>query len=617
MGKKRWLLGIVTALLVGFASPKALAETILYVPQDDRPVSLDYTVDTVQDAGYTVITPPRELISGSNFHGEADKIWQWVDNNIKNADIMVLSTDTLIYGGLVDSRKHNIPQKILESRLKKIKSLKDVKDIPIYAFGTIMRSPRGSSGGVEPAYYSEYGPQIFRIAALQDKKDSTGLTEEEEYELFSLISAVPVEYVQDWFARRHTNMTINEQMIDLVRNHSFKYFALGHDDTSYLSQSALESRYLKEFSKGMSYREYGSFPGADQLGLLLMARAHVDLHNYSPNFMVIYPLGGAEKTIPHYEDQPVGITISQHIEAVGGNEIKSGKPEYLLAVNTPLSTETGEAYYFNNLPIQSNSIQQFVDKIEGATKDGIVVGVADIAYSNGASNLLTRALQQRDLLYKIGAYDGWNTASNTIGYAIAQAIFADDMTVANHNKMLTQQYLDNWGYQSNIRKNLSRLQDEMKANDSNYNGQINERLIQELKEEMQDFAKRELNINPRMVDADFPWNRLFETDVIVYDSEKAPDYKAQRLAREEAERKAREEAERKAREEAEYKAKIEALQKQVEAGEEISAEDKELLAAEQLKQEQLAKENEAVENTANPETKVAETKASENPNQAE
>lgn len=37
---------------------------------------------------------------------------------------MVLSTDTLIYGGLVDSRKHNIPLSILESRLKRIEGLK-------------------------------------------------------------------------------------------------------------------------------------------------------------------------------------------------------------------------------------------------------------------------------------------------------------------------------------------------------------------------------------------------------------------------------------------------------------------------------------------------------------
>ena len=37
---------------------------------------------------------------------------------------MVLSTDTLIYGGLVDSRKHNIPLSTLQNRLKRIEGLK-------------------------------------------------------------------------------------------------------------------------------------------------------------------------------------------------------------------------------------------------------------------------------------------------------------------------------------------------------------------------------------------------------------------------------------------------------------------------------------------------------------
>lgn len=557
MGKKQWLIGIATALLLCFSSPDVFAETILYVPQDDRPVSLDYTVDTAEDAGYQVITPPRNLISGMNFHGEADKIWEWVDENAHKADIMVLSTDTLIYGGLVDSRKHNIPFKILQDRVEKIKKLKELKGRPIYAFGTVMRSPRASGGGVEPAYYSTYGPSIFRISALQDKKDLKGLSDKEDVELFSLIASVPVEYLQDWFTRRRVNMTINEELIDLVRKHTFTYFALGHDDTSYLSQSALESRYLREFSKGMSYREYGSFPGADQLGLLLIARAHVDLHHLNPTFEVFYPLGGAQFTIPHYEDQSVGLTISQHIEAVGGKEVESGKPEYLLAVNTPLSKETGEAEYFGNLPMDSPVITQFVNHIAEAIDKNVVVGVADISYSNGASNLLTREIQNKGLLYKVGSYNGWNTASNTIGYAIAQVILSKDMTKANHNKMLTQQYLDNWAYQANIRKNIYRMQEDLKTGNVRYTGGMTKEMHQALREQMQTFAKKELGVDPRTIDARFPWNRLFETDVVVYDILKFPDYKARRIAKEKAKAaklKALEEARIKALEEAKLKA---------------------------------------------------------------
>ena len=61
----------------------------------------------------------------------------WVEQNAGRADVMVLSTDTLIYGGLVDSRKHNIPLSTLESRLKRIEGLKHV--IKMYVFMALVQ----------------------------------------------------------------------------------------------------------------------------------------------------------------------------------------------------------------------------------------------------------------------------------------------------------------------------------------------------------------------------------------------------------------------------------------------------------------------------------------------
>ena len=88
--KKRfsWLAGALAAAVL-WGTSQVEAATILFVPQDNRPVSLSYTVDTAEGAGYTVITPPDYLISGKNYHGEADKIWQWVDENAGRADVMV------------------------------------------------------------------------------------------------------------------------------------------------------------------------------------------------------------------------------------------------------------------------------------------------------------------------------------------------------------------------------------------------------------------------------------------------------------------------------------------------------------------------------------------------
>lgn len=530
--KSNWLKATVVAALVCVGS-QVQAETILYVPQDDRPVSLQYTVDTAEAAGMTVITPPTYLISGRNYHGEADKMLAWVEENAPHADVMVLSTDSLIYGGLVDSRKHNLPMALLESRLKRIMQLKDkYKSTPIYGFGTVMRSPRASGGGTEPDYYAQYGPTIFRIAALQDKMDAGQMTDADYTELMRLQAQVPIEYLQDWFDRRQKNMQINLQLINAVRKHIFSYYALGHDDTSSLSQSAMEGRYLKDYAKGLSLKEYGSFPGADQLGLLLMARYKVDESGQTPTFATIYPLGGGGRTLPHYEDQTVEKTLAEHVEAVGGTMVTNGKPDVLLAVNTPLTTTTGESEAFENFSMASNSINAFVDRIQQAINQGVPVSVADIAYSNGSDNTLVGTFYKRHMLYDLAAYNGWNTASNTVGYAVAQGILAKYMTAQDHKNMLTQQYLDNWAYQANIRKEVYRMQDTIRTDNVRYSGALNERLESYMGERVQDFAEKYLQIDPRTVSADFPWGRLFETDIHVYNSPVAPLQKELRLARE-------------------------------------------------------------------------------------
>ena len=369
----------------------------------------------------------------------------------------------------------------------------------------------------------------------------------------SLQASVPVEYLQDWFDRRQKNMKINKELIDETRSGVFDYFALGHDDTSQLSQSALEGRYLSKYSKDIPVEKYGSFPGADQLGLLLMARSRTDESTEKPTFSVIYPLGGGGKTLPGYEDQTIDKTIAQHVEAVGGTMVTQGKPTVLLAVNTPLTTSTGESESFENFPMISNSTNAFVDRIQQAVDSGVNVSVADIAYNNGADNTLVSAMYKRDMLYKIGAYNGWNTASNTVGYAIAQGVLLKTMSPEGHRKMLTQQYLDNWAYQANIRKDIYRMQDSIRTDNVRYSGELNERLESYLGERIQDFAEKYLKIDPRTVKATFPWGRLFETDITVYDKPVVPLEKELRLKRE-AEAKAKAEAEAKAKAEEAAKA---------------------------------------------------------------
>lgn len=537
------LLTAAVTCAVSFAGLTASAKTILLVPQDDRPVSLAYTADTAEKAGYTVLTPPAYMLSGSDYQGAPDRVWSWVQQNMGRADAAILSTDTLIYGGLVDSRKHNESLDVLTNRENRLRSLhRAYPNVPIYAFGTIMRTPYASNSGVEPYYYASYGTSIYRISGLQDKMDAGTITPSESAELLSLKLSVPSEYLQDWFKRRTKNTIINKRLIEDARDGTFTYFCLGFDDSSKNSQSALEARYLKDDAKGLSDKVYGSFPGADQLALLLIARYHVDANRMQPTFAALYPLGRAEDTVPSYESQEIGQTIAQHVTAVGG-VMTNKQPDILLAVNTPLAS-TGESGQFSNFGMLKESTTDFMNKVEQAEKSGIPVAILDVYFANGSDNTLMKLLKEKDMLYSVAAYNGWNTASNTIGYSIAQAVLAPEMTAQDHRDMLTMQYLDNWAYQANVRKNLYRLQQILGDDPTK---PVSPAVTEEMIAEIQEFAKKNMDVNPATVTASFPWGRLFEIDAQVSPTPKYPVLLTRAEKARIAAEKAKKEAEEKAR----------------------------------------------------------------------
>ena len=518
---KGWQKAVGAAVLSMLMSvgPTAMARTILYVPQDNRPVDLAYTVNTAEDAGYTILTPPEQYLSGSNFQGSPDRLLRWVNENAGLADAMVLSIDSLVYGGLVDSRKHNFDMETLVGRLEKVENLHKLhKNVPIYAFSTVMRSPWAGGKGVEPDYYLKMGTDMYQLASLQAKMDVDNLTPQERSSWFAVMRRIPLEYLQDWYNRRQKNMMINYRLIQDAKKGIFKYYSLGHDDNSVNTQSSLESKYLEIAGADVPKTSFGSFPGADQLGLLLITRANNDFTNYHPKVTVIYPLGGGEKTVPSYDGQAIGKTIAAHIEAIGGTVTETERPDLLLAVNTPLTSSTSESGNFENFPIMLQSTREFLTQIETAVKAGIPVSLVDMAFSNGSDNTLVYGLYQDKMMYRLAAYNGWNTASNSVGYGLSQGVLSRYMTPEAHRDMLTTQYLDNWAYQANVRDYISRMDQKLEAGTvKRYYPTVMRELQSLTKEQLQRYAGTYLGVDPRTVDVTLPWNRLFEVYVDVHD----------------------------------------------------------------------------------------------------
>ncbi len=493
------------------------AQTVLFVPMDDRPVSFEYTVETGKAAQLDLLVPPAAMLASRDKPGDPDKLWQWVEENASRADALVLASDSLLYGGLVDSRTHDLAEPVLNARLAKFRSLKTANPTArLYVFGTVMRTPTASAGGVEPAYYEQYGGRIFQLTALQDKEETVGLTRAERRQLKADLAVIPPTDLADWLSRRQKNFAVNAELIALTRNGDLDYLVLGRDDTAPYSQTHREGRALAALADGLNNGKFATFPGADQLGMIMLARAYNNLTNQLPIVKLDYAPGAGDRTVPRYEDQPVGKTIVDHIIAAGGIVLPNPhQPDLVLAVNTPFNGLTREADSASNGVKTSEGLQKFVADLQTGIGAGKKVAVADIAFGNGADNSLMAELANRHLLDKLTAYSGWNTASNTIGYVVSQGMMAGAMNDPDRKRLLAVRYLDDWAYQANIRNELNRDINYPRGGSLVRLDGLRPLLTAEAQKREGLFARQKLWLAPDDIKVSFPWNRMFEIQVQV------------------------------------------------------------------------------------------------------
>jgi len=514
MEKYKYILLLVVTIFCLHVTPVS-AQTILYIPADDRPVNLEYVIDTAKSAGIEIVTPPPALIGSLSNKGNADQLWTWLFDHANTADSVVVAADSLLYGNLITSRTHKLPLEVIEERIDNFTKLKSLNPkMKLYIYSTIMRTPQSGEGDEEPAYYKQYGPSIFRITALRDQAEMQQLSTSQNNELRDLVSRVPHPILTDWYARREKNLIANKRLIDYAKKNTFTYFLLGRDDCAPYSQSHMESRHLATETIDLPTERYASFPGVDELGMLMVTRAVNNAANRTPTIRVLFASGSGPSTIPSYEDVAVGQTIDAHIVAAGGIPVDSEQADLVLAVNTPGDGITREAESnFNRGQFRTAPVVLAWD-IGHEVKAGHRVAVADIAYGNGADNTLMAELSKRGLLFKLEAYSGWNTASNTIGYAIGQGILASQMTAEAKNRLLAIRFLDDWGYQANVRDTIGREVLSPLGGSWFFFGNLTARMTAETNWRLRTFAANNFPEYPlKKFTVSFPLNRMFEVEI--------------------------------------------------------------------------------------------------------
>lgn len=508
--------------LTFFSSAEASGEKIIFIPHDSRPISNKQTAEVVQKLGYEVVTPPLELLGNESNLGEPDKLWQWLEDNSDGATVAVISSDSMLYGSLVASRKHEIDQNTIDERVERFAKFHEKHPYTkLFTFASIMRTPRTGEGvgSEETDYYRQYGAMIFQYTALLDKQSTEKLTKQEKKSLKELENSIPKEALEDWMGRRSKNFGANKKLVDLTKQDVFGYFLLGRDDNAPYSQTHREGVQLKDYARSLDLGKtrMQTVAGIDELAMLMLTRAVNTITGDIPFIYTQYNIGTGSKTIPSYSDETIEQSVQEAIISAGGYPIqKPDNANVVLLVNTNPDGATYES--LNAVPGNYGQIREgtieFANLVSENIGKGYPVAIADIAFANGSDNALMNQLRDRALLFKIRAYAGWNTPTNSTGFVLGTAMLATRMNYWDVDDLLITRYLDDWAYQSNVRRIVLNQMNGFrypKGSIEDIEGQIEERSTKLMNRFIEE------NLPPfdfGSVRVVFPWHRMFESDVL-------------------------------------------------------------------------------------------------------
>lgn len=484
------------------------------IPLDERPVNTRYPAMLAAIAGVDLRLPSRETLSEMKRPANCDALAIWAQDVAPRLDALVVSCEMLGYGSLSSSRITEDPPGTVVGRLDLLRDLKRRHpSLYVVGFNVITRVSNSNHATEEAAYWAKYGKRLYRLSQLLDRQT---LGQPVQAELDALRAELPQPVVGEFLCRRLRNHTVNLAMLHALAEGAFDLLVISSDDTSPYGLPSREKRWLTEWVGLVDIDEDRllMYPGADEVGCVLMARLFNAGAGFVPHFAPHYGMPGGESVVAPFEDGPVEVTIARQVRAVGG--VMEAGGDISLMVNPPSAQHHGDweiAVGTAEREARMGHVETMVEQIAQQQAIGRSVAVADVAYSNGADPVLVELMCERVDLAELAAYGAWNTAGNTIGVVLAQACAAQLIEAKAQReaqaRFLVHRFVEDWGYQHRVRREARERFGSEELDDPDEAAAWIEPRLQAALDQLPGFASR-YRIEPGSVW--LPWRRLFEVD---------------------------------------------------------------------------------------------------------
>lgn len=508
-------------------APLPIASSTIVLPLDDRPPCTKFVSDLGLLASTKIILPPKPLLGNYNQPAQREMLQNWLLNNSQAAATNIIASDLLIHGGLIGSR---IPIGTTEDEKKFLNFIETLHQkssgTKFYVYSIIPRLLIADQ--LIPDSWWQW--HLMRWAALQDIQDTFG-DPVSFRELQSYVEEIPSEIIGKYTTLYKNNNKFNQQLLDTAVKNNFEMVVIGQDDGQPFGLPNRNRNHALFYLEHNNLLErYHTTRGADELGCLLLAADSNRKWQYKPNVYVEYSSPRvADMTMP-FMPCSVGETVFEKINIVGGKAVASPEmADFILFVHCGDEVTT-------NL---TDSAARLKTLIAGE----IPVALVDLSTNYDAKETLFPHLISNDTpIVRLAAFAGWNTVSNSIGTAVAQAsIFTGQKQrlpsselpslYALNLKFNLERFFDDWVYQKTLHHKTSKLL-KIREMDPYFLGYDQEKVGLFIKNELMGYknilfrtnlgrypfyqdAEKEYYLSAIDIDLTLPWERIFEIQLTV------------------------------------------------------------------------------------------------------
>ena len=452
---------------------------IAFIPIDNRPVCYTLAQQIADmDCHLHLHLPDRSLLGDLTKQADIDGILNWLEN-LHEVDKVVVSLDTIAYGGLIPSRRCSDDYEKIVERIERFKEILNKKHSEVFAFSSIMRISNNNCNEEEKEYWSLYGKKIFKYSYDYNKN---GFAKTD----------VPSEILEDYLKTRNRNFDINKLYIKWSEEHFFNTLVFSKDDCAQYGLNVTEAKVLNVNILANKLNALIK-TGADEIPLTLLARAMTEGRHIK--IAPVFTQKDYTDKISKYEDVSVYESVKGQIELAGCEIGENPDDADIVMIVNNFKDEQGEL-------VMGVDVEGFGGKIEIPQKPYLIV---DILNANGADNAFVKQFLETKIDWdNFLGYAGWNTTGNSLGSALCCALVkycAKEPDITSFKKIQMIRFLDDWAYQANVRKLLK--------------SRLKEISVEELEKEMkryEGFLKEKFDVEFNGIKYSYPWNRFFEIE---------------------------------------------------------------------------------------------------------